>query len=76
VAKSVIVSTTMLPKTMSFDVWSAAAGPGFTYPAADPVRRIDYVFTRGPLMPHTARVLATDASDHRPVIAVLVLPPR
>ncbi len=55
------------------DVWSASSGPGSTYPGDAPVRRIDYVFTAGPLRASAARVLETDASDHRPVVAELVL---
>ena len=58
------------------DAWSASRDPGFTYPAGEPVRRIDYIFTRGSLGTVTARVLGTDASDHRPVIAELSTAPR
>lgn len=44
---------------------------GFTYPAQAPVTRIDYVATAGGLRPLAARVLDTQASDHRPVLAEL-----
>lgn len=55
------------------DAWRSPTDPGFTYPADKPTERIDYVFTRGPLRTVSARVSATDASDHRPVIAELAL---
>jgi endonuclease/exonuclease/phosphatase family metal-dependent hydrolase len=55
------------------DAWAAGSGPGLTYPADAPVRRIDYIFVAGPLRALAARVLPTDASDHRPVIADLAL---
>ena len=55
------------------DAWGTASGPGFTYPANEPVRRIDFVFVAGPLRAVSARVPVTDASDHRPVVAELVL---
>jgi endonuclease/exonuclease/phosphatase family metal-dependent hydrolase len=51
------------------DVWSVAAGEGFTYPAAAPVRRIDYILVSDSLRAVSARTLDTQASDHRPVIA-------
>ncbi len=55
------------------DVWRDARDPGFTYPASRPVRRIDYVLTAGAIRGTAARVVATKASDHRAVIADLVL---
>jgi len=54
----------------------AADGSGFTYPADDPVRRIDYVLhNRHPrLRCITGRVIPElVASDHRPVLAVFEL---
>ena len=55
------------------DAWPAAAGPGHTYPAAEPVRRIDYVLTSAHFRVGSAQVPATTASDHRPVIVELFL---
>lgn len=54
------------------DTWRAGDGPGFSYPAALPTKRIDYVLARG-FAVHRARVIETRASDHRPVVAELVL---
>ena len=54
------------------DAWSAGPGTGFTYPAAVPVRRIDYILTSTDLRALNVRVLAIEASDHRPVVADLV----
>ncbi len=53
------------------DVWSA--GDGFTYPAAAPVRRIDYVLVSDAFQVREARTLPVSSSDHRPVIAELTL---
>jgi endonuclease/exonuclease/phosphatase family metal-dependent hydrolase len=53
------------------DAWSECGGDpkgGLTYPAVSPVKRIDYLFLRGDLRCLSARVLDSDASDHRPVV--------
>lgn len=55
------------------DAWTGAAGPGFTYPAEAPAKRIDYVLVSAHFHVRTATVPATEASDHRPVVADLVL---
>ncbi len=55
------------------DAWPASAGPGFTYPAREPVRRIDYVLTSQHFRVRSATVPVTEASDHRPVVVELVL---
>jgi endonuclease/exonuclease/phosphatase family metal-dependent hydrolase len=55
------------------DVWSNAAGGGFTYPASAPVRRIDYILTTKDITATNVRVVTTDASDHLPVVADLSL---
>jgi endonuclease/exonuclease/phosphatase family metal-dependent hydrolase len=53
------------------DAWAMCGdGPGLTYPADRPVRRIDYVLLRG-LTCTAARVPATEVSDHRPVVVDL-----
>lgn len=46
-------------------------GTDLTYPADVPTARIDYVLTTG--LPVTSTVLPTEASDHRPVLATLVV---
>ncbi|WP_203433329.1 endonuclease/exonuclease/phosphatase family protein [Jiangella asiatica] len=57
------------------DTWEAAGvGDGDTYPAEDPNARIDYVLTSGGVIARTAAVVATDASDHLPVRADILLP--
>ena len=54
------------------DAWPSDSGTGFTYPANEPIRRIDYVL----ISPHyrlaSAMVVPSVASDHRPVIVELV----
>jgi len=55
------------------DAWVARRGPtanGFTFPADEPIKRIDYVFYRGfdRLRVERAWVVDTPASDHRPVV--------
>ncbi|TLW95140.1 metal-dependent hydrolase [Saccharomonospora piscinae] len=54
------------------DVWGSRAG-GHTYPAGDPASRIDYVTVAGPVRALNATVPGTLASDHRPVVATLLL---
>jgi endonuclease/exonuclease/phosphatase family metal-dependent hydrolase len=53
------------------DTWQRSAGTGFTYPAAEPVRRIDYVLASRHFLVRDARVPMTLASDHRPVLVEL-----
>jgi endonuclease/exonuclease/phosphatase family metal-dependent hydrolase len=55
------------------DTWPAAAGPGHTYPADVPAKRIDYVLASGHFRVRAASVPAITASDHRPVLVELVL---
>jgi endonuclease/exonuclease/phosphatase family metal-dependent hydrolase len=55
------------------DAWPASAGPGFTYPADKPSARIDYVLTSAHFRVRSAQVVATQASDHRPVVIEAVL---
>jgi len=54
------------------DAWSAT-DPGPTYPADAPSKRIDYVTTSPNVVVKNARVVDSSASDHRPVVANLVL---
>ena len=63
------------------DAWTSgasepAADDGFTYPAGEPVKRIDYVLYRADdrLRCVERRVIGEPvASDHRPVLAVFAL---
>jgi endonuclease/exonuclease/phosphatase family metal-dependent hydrolase len=55
------------------DAWPASAGPGFTYPAEKPSARIDCVLTSAHFRVRSAEVVATQASDHRPVVVDLVM---
>ncbi|MBD0293069.1 MAG: endonuclease/exonuclease/phosphatase family protein [Jiangellaceae bacterium] len=50
------------------DAWRVGRGTGRTHPAHEPRRRIDVVMHSGELRPTSASVVATTASDHRPVI--------
>ncbi len=56
------------------DLWDASRGPGFTYPADVPRERIDYVLASPGFRVRDVRVIDTQASDHRPVVADLALP--
>jgi endonuclease/exonuclease/phosphatase family metal-dependent hydrolase len=59
------------------DTWVEAGDDsgGFTIPVSDPDRRIDYVFATPDWgAPLAAEVLATDASDHLPVLAAVPRP--
>jgi endonuclease/exonuclease/phosphatase family metal-dependent hydrolase len=57
------------------DAWSCCGkGSDLTYPAKTPNRRIDYLFLNGKVSCAAARVLETQASDHRPVLFELSVP--
>jgi endonuclease/exonuclease/phosphatase family metal-dependent hydrolase len=58
------------------DVHGPEAGSGETFPASDPVRRIDTVLHRGGLRLSAARVAEDWGSDHRAVIADFSTEPR
>lgn len=59
------------------DTWvQAGVGDGYTYDAASPHARIDYVLSSPDVVARAATVVATDASDHLPVVVDLVLPGR
>ncbi|MGH3096454.1 MAG: endonuclease/exonuclease/phosphatase family protein [Streptosporangiales bacterium] len=56
------------------DAWDVAgSGPGLTYPSRTPVKRIDYVTVSPDISVRDVRVADTLASDHRPVVADLVV---
>ncbi|MGH2567516.1 MAG: endonuclease/exonuclease/phosphatase family protein [Bacteroidota bacterium] len=73
--------TVALMKEDFIDTWEEVGrGDGFSYPTAEPVKRIDYIFIARPhpsaavkLRPLSARVLRSDASDHLPVLVELEL---
>lgn len=46
---------------------------GFTFPADDPIKRIDFILTSPDIEVKYAEVLNTQASDHLPVIADITL---
>jgi endonuclease/exonuclease/phosphatase family metal-dependent hydrolase len=53
------------------DSWSETGiGPGFTYSAGDPVKRIDWIWHTADLEVSQVEVIQTPASDHLPVLAV------
>ena len=57
------------------DAWvTAGVGDGFTFDAATPHARIDYVMSSGDVVARTAAVVTTDAADHLPVVVDLALP--
>jgi endonuclease/exonuclease/phosphatase family metal-dependent hydrolase len=57
------------------DAWvTAGVGDGFTFDAATPHARIDYVMSSGDIVARTATVVTTDAADHLPVVVDLGLP--
>jgi endonuclease/exonuclease/phosphatase family metal-dependent hydrolase len=56
------------------DSWAVAGqGAGLSYPAVGPVKRIDYVTHSSNVRTESVEVLDTAASDHRPVVADLVV---
>lgn len=51
------------------DAWTMCGdGDDLTYPADTPVKRIDYLFLTGNARCTEARVIDTQASDHRPLV--------
>ncbi len=55
------------------DAWQSDTDLGHSYPASAPVKRIDYVLISPHVRVVRAFVPATTASDHRPVIADLLI---
>jgi endonuclease/exonuclease/phosphatase family metal-dependent hydrolase len=56
------------------DAWAECGqGDGFTFPASQPAKRIDYLFLTGALRCTDARVIDSQASDHRPLLVTVVL---
>lgn len=54
------------------DVWPRSGGPGYTYPASAPTKRIDYILVSR-LRPGQVRVVPGTSADHRPVMASLLV---
>ena len=58
------------------DVWPLCGrGDDLTYPADSAIKRIDYLYLSAALDCEEARVLGVQASDHRPLVVRLRLPP-
>ena len=69
-------TNTLLSRPQGGDAWVAAGvGTGYTYDAATPHARIDYVLTSEGVVARTAAVVTTDSSDHLPVVVDLDVPP-
>jgi endonuclease/exonuclease/phosphatase family metal-dependent hydrolase len=58
------------------DGWRVCGGAddGLSYPAASPIKRIDYLLFPPAIICQSAEVLASDASDHRPVLFSALIP--
>lgn len=57
------------------DAWTeCGTGPGLTFPASQPVKRIDYVFMNATVRCTAAEVIATRISDHRPLLVTVTRP--
>ena len=57
------------------DAWTMCGrGPWYTFPAAAPEKRIDYLYLTGSATCAEARVVGTLASDHRPLLVLVRLP--
>ena len=52
----------------------AGAGPGDTFPAGLPNRRIDHVYIRSDVEVLNSQVVESEASDHRPVVVDIAQP--
>ncbi|HEY7767803.1 endonuclease/exonuclease/phosphatase family protein [Longimicrobium sp.] len=51
------------------DAWEGCGeGDAMTFPASAPDRRIDYLYVNGAIRCESAQVLASDTSDHRPLV--------
>lgn len=56
------------------DAWALTNDePGYSYPAINPVNRIDYILSTPNIVANSTEVIDTLASDHRPVTAELTL---
>lgn len=55
--------------SMLKDAWIIEDDPGYTFPADQPDRRIDYILHSGHFFVVDVFVVDTEASDHRPIVA-------
>ena len=56
------------------DAWSTTnSEPGYTFPADNPINRIDYILTSPQINVKQTNVLSTLASDHLPVLADITI---
>ena len=55
------------------DVWAGQPEVGLTYPATQPIKRIDYILVSDGFKVLSASVVPVTAADHRPVVADLFL---
>jgi endonuclease/exonuclease/phosphatase (EEP) superfamily protein YafD len=54
------------------DAWTeCGSGDGFTFPADNPARRVDYLFLSADLHCSAAAVMTNQISDHRPLLVTL-----
>lgn len=64
-AKPIMTLTSILS-----DTWpTVGVGPGYTIAAENPTKRVDYLLHGSALVPRSAEVPSTLASDHLPVVA-------
>ncbi|MDZ7717712.1 MAG: endonuclease/exonuclease/phosphatase family protein [Balneolaceae bacterium] len=55
------------------DAWVVSGNKnGYTIPANDPSKRIDYIFFKGDIKPDSTWIPKTEASDHLPVVSDFV----
>lgn len=58
------------------DVWTeCGVGEGCTHPAHRPNKRLDHILCSGAVRPAASRVLTSNASDHLPLVADLLIEP-
>lgn len=56
------------------DAWPRGGDPGLTMPSTAPTKRIDYILVSDDITVAGIAVPVTTASDHRPVLAELIIP--
>lgn len=72
-ARPATADITAIAFSMTDAFAACGQGSGATFPAHAPDRRIDYIFSRRARC-RGARVIETQASDHRPVLAIMEIP--
>ncbi|MFS0634317.1 endonuclease/exonuclease/phosphatase family protein [Mesobacillus foraminis] len=66
-------SKEMIPMYENYRDVFASNPDAFTYPAKNPSKRIDYLFTSGDIEITNSHVIRSLASDHLPIVAEIVL---